>query len=345
MKAAVFLGPEQMEIRDVPRPQAAPDSLVIKVEACAVCGSDARIYGSGNFRITPPQIIGHEVAGTIAEVGSELKGFSVGQRVAIAPAIPCGECFFCERGEQTACENSVSLGYHYAGGFAEYMEVPWRAIKVGCVNTVPEHIPFEEAVLAEPLSCAINAQEIADVGLGETVAIFGGGPIGFMHIELARSRGATKIILIEPNPSRREMAAPFKPDLVLDPNNDDVVKSVLEATQGRGADVVITACPAGSAQETALEIVRRRGRVSFFGGLPRGNSVIKFDSNLVHYREFFVLGANGSSPRQNRLAIDLIASGKFDVKKLITHTFPLEKTVEAIETVRRGEGLKVIIKP
>jgi|SRR5690554_976684 len=345
MKAAVFLGPEKMEIRELPKPQVSPDSIVIKVEACAVCGSDARIFGAGNFKITPPQIIGHEVAGTISQVGSKLEGFEVGQRVAVAPAIPCGECFFCERGEQTACENAVSLGYHFAGGFAEYMEVPWRAIKVGCVNTVPEHISFDEVVLAEPLSCAINAQEIAQVGLSETVAIFGAGPIGFMHIELARTQGATKIILIEPNPSRREMAESFKPDLVLDPSDDDVVKSVLEATNGRGADVVITACPAGSAQETALEIVRRRGRVSFFGGLPKNNSVINFDSNLVHYREFFVMGANGSSPRQNRLAIDLIASGKFDVKKLITHTFPLEKTVEAIETVRRGEGLKVIVKP
>lgn len=345
MKAAVFLGPEQMVIRDVPKPQAAPNSLVIKVEACAVCGSDARIYGSGSHKITPPQIIGHEVAGTIAEVGSELQGYSEGQRVAVAPAIPCGECFFCERGEQTACENAVSLGYHFAGGFAEYMEVPWRAIKVGCVNAVPGHTSFEEVVLAEPLSCAINAQEIAAVGLGETVAIFGAGPIGFMHIDLARSRGATKIILIEPNLARRELATPFKPDLVLDPAADDVVEAVLAVTQGRGADVVITACPAGTAQETALQIVRSRGRVSFFGGLPKGNSIIRFDSNLVHYREFFVMGANGSSPRQNRLAIDLIAADKIQVKKLITHTFPLEETVTAIETVRRGEGLKVIVKP
>ncbi len=345
MKAAVFLEPGKMELRQVEKPKAGPDSLVIKVEACAVCGSDARILASGNDKIKPPQVIGHEAAGTITEIGQNLKGFTLGQRVAIAPAIPCGECFFCERGEQTVCENSVSIGYHFPGGFAEYMEVPWPAIKVGCVNPVPEHVSFDEVVLAEPLSCAINAQEIAQVGMGETVAIFGAGPIGFMHIELARSRGATRIILIEPNPARREMAAPFKPDLLLDPEAVDVTQEVLAATGGRGADVVITACPAGSAQEQALRIVRRHGRVSFFGGLPKGNSVIRFDSNLVHYREFAVLGANGSSPRQNRLAIDLVASGKFDVKALITHTFPLEGILEAIDMVRRGEGLKIIIKP
>ncbi len=345
MKAAVFLGPGQMEVREVPKPEAANDALVIKVQACAVCGSDARIYSSGNHKITPPQIIGHEVAGTIVEIGKDLNGFAIGQRVAVAPAIPCGKCFFCERGEQTVCENSVSIGYHYAGGFAEYMEVPYKAIKVGCVNTVPDHISLQEIVLAEPLSCAINAQEIADVQWGETVAIFGAGPIGFMHIELARSRGAAQIILIEPNAARRNMSAPFKPDLLLDPGSDDIVKEVRAATAGRGADVVITACPAGSAQETALEIVRRHGRVNFFGGLPKGNSVIKFDSNLIHYREFFVQGANGSSPRQNRLAIDLVANGKIDVKKMITHTFPLDNILEAIETVQKGEGMKVIVVP
>lgn len=345
MKAAVLYGPGQLKLEDLPTPLAGKGEIVIKVESCAICGSDVRIYHHGHANIKLPQIVGHELAGEVTAIGQGVTAFRVGDRVAVAPAIPCGECYYCRRGQQTVCDNLESIGYHYGGGFAEYCRVPARALAQGNVHLVPGNVSYDEAAVAEPLACAINAQEIAGVGLGDTVAVIGAGPIGCMHVQLARSLGATKTILVEINAERLNIARVAKADLYVDSSRSDPVAAVLEATGGHGADVVVVSCPSGAAQEQALRMVRKRGRVSFFGGLPKGKSVIQFDSNLVHYREFSVLGAYGSTPRHNEMALQMIAAGRIDLKGIITHRVKLEEIERGMNLIETGEALKVCVIP
>jgi L-iditol 2-dehydrogenase len=315
------------------------------VRSCSTCGTDAKIFHHGHHHISLPRVLGHEVAGEIVEVGNGAKGFGVGDRVQVIAAIPCGECFYCRRGQETVCENLESIGYQYDGGFAEFMRVPRKVLDRDGLNRVPDHVSFEAASLTEPLACVLNGQEIAQVGTGDVVAVLGAGPIGCLHVRLARARGASSIILADVNERRLELSARAQPDIVIDSAKEDAVDAVRKATDGRGADVVITATGAGAAQEQALEMAAARGRISLFGGLPRDNSVIRFDSNLVHYRELIVVGAYGSAPRHNRAALELISTGAVEVEDLITHRVPLDRVRDAIDIVTSGEGLKVVVEP
>jgi L-iditol 2-dehydrogenase len=345
VRVARLYAPEDLRIEDTPAPEARPGEIVIRVRSCSTCGTDAKIFHHGHHHISLPRVLGHEVAGEIVEVGNGVDGFGVGDRVQVIAAIPCGECFFCRRGQETVCENLESIGYQYDGGFAEFMRVPRKVLDRDGLNRVPDHVPFEAASLTEPLACVLNGQEIAQVGTGDVVAVLGAGPIGCLHVRLARARGASSIILADVNERRLELSLRARPDIVIDSAKEDAVDAVRKATDGRGADVVITATGAGAAQEQALEMASARGRISLFGGLPRDNSVIRFDSNLVHYRELIVVGAYGSAPRHNRAALELISTGAVEVEDLITHRVPLDRVRDAIDIVTSGEGLKVVVEP
>ena len=345
MKVARLYAPEDLRIEDAPAPESRPGEVVIRVRSCSTCGTDAKIFHHGHHHISLPRVLGHEVAGEIVEVGNGAEGFGVGDRVQVIAAIPCGECFYCRRGQETVCENLESIGYQYDGGFAELMRVPRKVLDRDGLNRVPDHVPLESASLTEPLACVLNGQEIAQVGTGDVVAVLGAGPIGCLHVRLARARGASSIILADVNERRLELSARAQPDFLLDSAKEDAVDAVRKATDGRGADVVITATGAGAAQEQALEMAAARGRISLFGGLPRDNSVIRFDSNLVHYRELIVVGAYGSAPRHNRAALELISTGAVEVEDLITHRVPLDRVRDAIDIVTSGEGLKVVVEP
>jgi L-iditol 2-dehydrogenase len=345
VKVARLYAPEDLRIEDTPAPEARPGEIVIRVRSCSTCGTDAKIFHHGHHHISLPRVLGHEVAGEIVEVGNGADGFGVGDRVQVIAAIPCGECFYCRRGQETVCENLESIGYQYDGGFAEFMRVPRKVLDRDGLNRVPDHVPFEAASLTEPLACVLNGQEIAQVGTGDVVAVLGAGPIGCLHVRLARARGASSIILADVNERRLELSVRARPDIVIDSGREDAVDAVRKATDGRGADVVITATGAGAAQEQALEMASARGRISLFGGLPRDNSVIRFDSNLVHYRELIVVGAYGSAPRHNRAALELISTGAVEVEDLITHRVPLGRVRDAIDIVTSGEGLKVVVEP
>jgi L-iditol 2-dehydrogenase len=345
MKAAVFYAANDLRVEQRPMPSIGPDEILVKVGACAICGSDVRTWRFGARNILPPMTMGHEVAGTVVEAGAAVRGFSAGQRVAVAPAVPCGECSYCGGGIQTMCDNLRSIGYEFHGGFAEYMVVPPPAIRAGCVNVVPENLSLEEGALAEPLACAINGQELLNVGMGDTVVILGAGPLGCMHADLAKFRGAGKVILADIQPRRVEMARPFAADLLIDMTSEEVRNRVLEETGGAGASVVIVAAPSGQAQEQALTLAAKHGRISFFGGLPKSDPCIRLDANIVHYRELFLMGAYGSKPQHNRMALDLLAAGRIHTSALIGALLPLERVLDALETVSRGEVLKVILQP
>jgi L-iditol 2-dehydrogenase len=246
----------------------------------------------------------------------------------------------------TICPNQTSIGYQYEGGFAEYLIVPHEVLRVDGLNRIPDGVGFDEASVAEPFACAINAQELARVGPGDDVVVIGAGPIGCLHVRLARARGAARVFLVELNRQRLDMsAAVVAPDAAIAGSETDPIQAILELTDGRGVDVAITAAASGKAQEDALRMLARRGRLSFFGGLPKDKPTITLDSNLVHYRELTIVGANGSSPAHNKQALALIASGEVPVKDLITHRLTLDRVLDAIDIVSRGEGIKVTIEP
>jgi len=346
MKVFRFYAPGDVRLEEYPEPTAGTGEVLIRVRACSMCGTDVKIAASGHQRMRPPRVMGHEIAGEVVEAGAGVEGWQAGDRVQVIAAIPCGTCEFCAAGLMTICPNQLSMGYDFDGGFAPLMVVPREVLAVDGLNRIPGGVSFAEASVSEPFACAINAQELADTHDGDVVVVVGSGPIGCLHVRLARARGATRVYLVELSRERLDLAAEIvKPDAAICASETDPVQAVLDLTGGRGASLVVTAAASGAAQEQALRMLAPRGRVSFFGGLPKDRPTITLDSNLVHYRELTILGANGSSPEHNRQALAHIADGSVPVADLITHRLPLDKVREGLDVVRTGTGIKVTIEP
>lgn len=352
MKALRFHAPEDVRLAEIPEPTCGADEVKIKVRNCSTCGTDVKIFHNGHQNLTPPRTIGHEIAGEIVEVGADVNqlfgsDWVPGDRVQVIAAVPCGECYECQRGWMAVCQNQTSIGYQYDGGFAEFMIVPREVLKVDGLNLIPDGVDYDEASAAEPLACAINAQELLGIEPGDTVVIFGAGPIGCMHTRIARGvHNAGPIYLVDVNAERLALSADaVKPEEAIDASQVDVIDRVMELTDGRGADIVITATAAGVTQEQAISIAARNGRISFFGGLPKTDPYIRCDSNLVHYRQLHIHGANGSAPTHNMRALEYIASGRVPVKDLITRRVPLDDVMSVFDIVRSGKAIKVTVEP
>lgn len=348
MLALRFYAPEDLRLEDVPEPTCGTDEVKIRVKNCSTCGTDVKIRKNGHQNLTPPRIIGHEIAGEVVEVGSGVAGdWKPGDRVQVIAAVPCGKCHECRKGWMAVCQNQTSVGYQYDGGFAEYMIVPREVLAVDGMNRIPDGVGFAEASAAEPFACAINAQEQLGIEPGDDVVIFGAGPIGCLHVRIARGvHRAGRVILVDINSERLKMSADaVQPDVVINASEVNIVEEILKLTDGRGADVIITATPANITQEQAVSMAARNGRISFFGGLPKTNPTITLDSNLVHYRQLHIHGANGSAPEHNRRALDYIASGEVPVADLITRRIRLRDVMDAFGIVERGEAIKVTVEP
>ena len=348
MLALRFYAPEDLRLENVPEPTCGTDEVKIRVKNCSTCGTDVKIRKNGHQNLAPPRIIGHEIAGEVVEVGSGVAGdWKPGDRVQVIAAVPCGKGHECRKGWMAVCQNQTSVGYQYDGGFAEYMIVPREVLAVDGMNRIPDGVGFAEASAAEPFACAINAQEQLGIEPGDDVVIFGAGPIGCLHVRIARGvHRAGRIILVDINSERLKMSADaVKPDVVINASEVNIVEEILKLTGGRGADVIITATPANITQEQAVSMAARNGRISFFGGLPKTNPTITLDSNLVHYRQLHIHGANGSAPEHNRRALDYIASGEVPVADLITRRIRLRDVMDAFGIVERGEAIKVTVEP
>lgn len=345
MKAAVLHGIDQFSLEDIAVPEIDDSSALMKVKAACICGSDVRILHHGNPRVTPPAITGHEAAGIIVKVGARVKNLQVGDRVSIGADVPCGECDWCRNGLANNCEINYAVGYQIPGAFAEYMKIPELICKEGPITKIADHLSYAEAALAEPLACAINGLELANMSLGKTVVIIGMGPIGCMMIDLARTMGAAKVICIQRSKLRLDLARQYGADLYLTSDDPDLVRSVLDATGGRGADAIITTCGSVEAHELAVEIVAHRGYVNFFGGLGKDVRPMHLYSNKVHYRESFITGSHGSVPRQHKIAVKLLETGRVRVKPLITHRFPLTQIKTAFDVMESRQGMKIVIDP
>jgi L-iditol 2-dehydrogenase len=343
MKAAVFEGIENIVVRDVETPRCDNEGVLVKVDACGICGSDIRNFHTGLKGDVKKQIMGHEIAGTVELVGPEVTRFRVGDRVAIAPDVCCGECYYCRRGWVNLCVSHRLIGTHWAGGFAQYIHLPRVVLRQGMVHHLPAGLGFVEATMGEPASSVLAAQHNAGVGLGDTVLIIGDGPIGCLHVEVARARGAAKVIVT--GLTRLALLPQFHPDVTIDAGKQDTVKQTLAATGGLGADVAICANPVAATQEQAVESVRKRGTVVLFGGVAKTNPMTTLNSNLIHYNEIRVMGAFSYPAVTHEQALGLIADGKIAARKHITKEVGLSGLVDGIKMAERGEALKVVVRP
>ncbi len=347
MKAAVYHGIEDMRVEEIKQPICKAGEIMIKVHYCAICGTDVRIYFSGHKKVVPPAVIGHEISGTVAEIGREVEesGLKVGDKVTVVTSMGCENCKMCDKGLYNLCPDTKALGYFYPGGFAEYIIVPEAGIRQKSVLNLPAGVSMKEGALIEALSCVINGQNYLDINQGDTVVIYGGGPIGLMHAVLAHASGADNVIVSDPAYDRLErFGRQFEGLILIDPTKVTLKEEVMKLTGGYGADVVITACPSPQAQVEGLEILGSKGRISLFGGLPKNNSVITIDANIIHYKEISVFGAFASNRKDYLKASDLIASHKIDAEKFISAVLPLEKINEGISMVKNGQVLKCLME-
>ena len=346
MKTAYLVGPMNFTIEEVEIPSVPEDGLILNVKACGVCGSDLRRWKEGDLRGANYVIPGHEVAGEIIAVGKKIQDkYSIGERLAIAPDIHCGECFYCKRGYFNLCNNLklVGISPEYPGGFSEQMVLPAEVLTNGIVHKIPAGMDYKSASLAEPCSSVIASHLRFGTNASHTILIMGGGPIGCIHIAIAKAHGA-RVLLSEPLAIRREKAKIFMPDLIIDPEKEDVKEVVMKATNGLGVDMVVCANPIAATHTLAVEVVKKRGTVVLFGGLPKSSPMTTIDANLVHYGEITITGSFSYSPTIHQLALDMILRGLIPAEKLITHVFSLDQIEQAFRTAASGEALKVIVE-
>ena len=347
MDAAVYYGIKDMRFEEVPTPQINNREVLVKCRAAAICGTDLRIYNYGHSMIPhgTKVILGHELAGEVVKAGDKVDGIKPGMRVLIAPNIGCGKCFQCLQGSFHLCNDYQAIGLPLAGGFAEYVKIPEKAVQQGAVLEIPDDLSFEEAAITEPMACVYNGFERCPAEPGDTVLLFGAGPIGIMHIMMTALAGASRIIVSETNDERLRIAESFGADLLINSETSDLEKIVMRETKGKGADLIITACPSQEAQMTAPRLAALHGKINYFGGLPKDASSIHLDTNLIHYKELLITGSHGSNTYHCKKVLDLQASGKIDLKPIVTKKFPLNQIKQAFESALKGQGLKTVLIP
>jgi L-iditol 2-dehydrogenase len=345
MSAVVVHAPHEYGIEQKPVPELPTAGLLLKVDACGLCGSDLRTLRSGHRKVTFPWTIGHEISGTLIGAGPRYDGpLCPGDRLAVGPLAYCGECDFCLDGQLELCENYREIGQAWPGGLAEYVAIPAECVRLGNVRQIPMDIDPAYAAIAEPVSSCIHAQEKGAVGLGDTVVILGTGAIGCIHTSLAHARGADRVILVDVVPERLRMAQAFEPDHTINAAETDLVAEVRRLTGGKGPDVVITANPAPISQIQAVEMAKKGGRILLFGGLPKDQAKPQVDMNLVHYNALHLIGTTIFAPRHNRLALHFLQSGRLNVEKLISR-FPLQDFNQGAALALAGKVLKAVFLP
>jgi L-iditol 2-dehydrogenase len=346
MKAVVVRAPMEFGLEDVPMPECPEGGMILKVIACGLCGSDLRTLRSGHSKVNFPWIIGHEISGVVEELGTDYSGqWKKGDVLAVGPVVNCGYCDFCLSGEYELCENHREIAQAWHGGFAEYVAIPEESVKLGAIRLVPKELDPVIAAISEPICSCVNAHERGRIGLGDTVVVIGAGPVGCIHASLARARGADRIIISDISKDRLEICRMFDPDEVINAADMDLVEEVRRLTDGKGAEVIITANPSPITQVQGVEMAKKGGRILLFGGLPKDNSKPGVDMNIVHYNGLYLIGTTTFAPRHQIIALNLLASGRIPGEKLVTHRFQLSQFKQAVDMAIAGRVLKAAILP
>lgn len=348
MKAAVIKKPGVIDIETVPTPAPGPGEVLLKVEACALCGTDQRVLtGEKHVDVS---IVGHEITGTVEAVGKAVPGIKKGQRYIVQTVIGCGVCPMCRIHRENLCEKGfTAMGYQFNGGFAEYTIMPKAAVDQGCLIPIPADLPAEVGTLIEPLSCCVNGMKYIPLEQTEHVVIFGGGIIGVLNGLVARARGVGVVTIMDVSQARldllRKIGLPF--DNLVNSGAISPAAWVKDATGGRGVDAVVVAASVKALVTQGIALLRRAGHLSVFAGMPKSNPVESVDLNKIHYLELNLHGANSSSQAEYLQARDFLVSGKIDGRPLVTHRFPLDRFNEAVKVQSDPSqgSLKIIIIP
>jgi L-iditol 2-dehydrogenase len=352
MRAAVWEGPANMRIGDVADATCPADGALLRVTACGICGTDVRAFFNGDRRLSPPWVLGHEISGEVIEIGARAAeemaqaSIDVGDHVHCISTLWCGRCRMCRSGNEHLCVRHELMGFDYQGAYAELVAIPEIALKN--LFVVPESLSDEEATFADPLSDAICGHKDIAVGLDDTVVVIGAGPVGTAHAAISRLEGAGEVLLLEAAADRLELARDILGDermSYIDVSQADGTAAVRQSTGEIGADVVIVACSSRKAQEQAMEMVAPRGRVLFFGGLPKGTTHINFPSNVLHYQEVQVHGSYASRHRDQVHALDMLAAGVGGLRHVISDVVALEDAADAFTRIRAGRSLKIVVRP
>ena len=345
MRAVVLAGPNDFKAGQIETPKIGEGELLLQMKKAAICGTDIRILeGKKTKDVRYPSVIGHEICGVIKEVGEKVKGFAVGDKVAIANVIPCHSCKSCLTGRENACLNRKAIGYEFDGGFAEYVLIPQIALASGNVVKLPEQVSFAEGALIEPLACCIRGLKNAGTGINDIVLIVGAGPIGLMHLQLSKIAGASKVIVSEPILSRREKAAKLGADLVVDPTTENLQQIVMQETDGLGVDVIVVAIGVPQIVNSTIKLCRKGGTVNLFAGFA-GTGECTIEVNTIHYGEINVNGSTAYRRQDYLDAAQMVINRRVNLEELVTHTFKIEEFQQAYETAKSGDGLKILVEP
>jgi threonine dehydrogenase-like Zn-dependent dehydrogenase len=345
MIAAKYTQGAGLEIGEAPVPDVGDDEMLVRVEATSICGTDAKIVRSGHRKLRTGQtiILGHEFVGTIEKAGSRVRHYPVGSLVGVAPNIGCGRCEMCGRGLMNMCPEYSAFGIDRNGSHTEFIRITADAIAQGNVIPLSGEVSPVEAALAEPLSCVVNGLRAARLEVGDVVLIYGAGPMGMLNLLLALVSGATRVLMVDPNAQRLELAGNLGASAAHCPVGNSTKEWVEQETRGRGVDVVITAVPLPQIQQEAVELLAPFGRLCLFAGLARGASAVPLDTNAIHYKNLIVTGMTGGSPQDYRTALKLIESGRVAVKQIISHVLPFSEMGNAYDVALSGRGLKVLM--
>jgi threonine dehydrogenase-like Zn-dependent dehydrogenase len=345
MLAATYTQGGALAIEEIPTPQIESDEILLRIRAASICGTDVKIVRSGHRKLVEGQriVLGHEFVGVIEQVGSRVEGYEVGQRVGVAPNAGCGHCDACIRGRSNYCPQYTAFGIDRDGGQAPWVKIPGRFVTQGNVIPMPEGVSDKEAALLEPFSCVVNGVRVSRVELGDTVVIYGAGPIGLMHVMLCRMAGAARIIVVDPLADRLERARELGGDLTLNPQEEEVAARLRHDTDGRGADVVITACPVPEVQTEAVQVLAPFGRLCLFGGLPKSAGPVPVDTNAVHYGNLLVTGSTGGSVEDYRIALKLVAGRRVELGRVVSHVFRLDELRQAYDAALAGAEGKIVL--
>ena len=338
MKALVYDAPRKFEYRDVPDPELEPDDILMKIQACGLCGTDLHIH-EGEFAPRFPLIPGHEFTGTVAATGSDVKDLLLGQTVVANSNKACGHCFYCVRGDALLCENLEAYGVTRNGGFAEYMK-----IKIDRVFPI-SHLSAREAVMVEPTSCALHGMEVLDMEPGSDVLIFGAGPTGQVLAQLMKMNGAATLTAAAPAGSKLDLVGKLAADNIvpMDRRDPSVHQRRLKELAPKGFDYVIEATGAPSVCEEALHFVRRRGTLLVYGVYPEKASV-RFDPFDVFRREITIKGSFAQIDSFQR-ALNYLENGRIQVKEIVTQEIPLKDWGKALELAWSRQGIKTALVP
>jgi L-iditol 2-dehydrogenase len=340
MRVAMYYNNNDVRLEEMDVPEIGPDELLMEVITSGLCGSDVMEW----YRIKrAPLVLGHEVAGRVIETGKNVKKYQKGDPIVVSHHVPCYTCYYCLTGHDTACDTLRSTNFD-PGGFSEVVRLPAINVDRG-VHIIPEEITFEDATFHEPLGCVIRGQRIAALTPGQSVLVIGSGMAGLLHVHLARSSGAAKILAVDPIPYRLEAAKKFGADMALQPG-EDIGEALRQLNNGRLADLVIECSGKKDAILQGLASVERGGTVMLFA--PTGPDVqIPFSVNDLFFRnDVTVTTSYGSSPYDSWLALELIRSSSVNVKQMITHRLPLAETQKGFQIVSKsGDSIKVIIEP